>query len=284
MYRSAFTRAAALAALALIAAPTAFAKKKSKAPPPPKVGFQQDEGWSMSCYYPPDWGSLKELDRRAARGKVLDDMMSQWAGKREDGVSFNANIVEDMETTLLGKMELVEAVSAQNLELCKAAATGGGTSAWESWLRGAPAKLTAGECFTHFDFTMYDYLEIAQGWQRAMPICRDDKIRISGTPKDKFRISDKGPWITVAGDPDQPTVGGDWPCNLEGCLAGILVLRFVGESGVESIVPIGDSREWRAPENGEITYRINDTTFFDNVWFKNGQIQDRTSIEITGVQ
>lgn len=285
MKGSGFVRFTALCALLSVATTgDALAKKKSKEPPPPQVGWVKQEGWSMACYYPPDFSKMTGSERRAAWGKSIDEMKSQWLGKREDGVSFNETVVDEMETTLLGKIELVEGAVKQNLEHCKKAAAGGGTEEWESWLRSSPRTLTAGECHTPFDYSMFDYLDINTGWQQARPICKDNRIVIKGSSKDKFRITDKGPWITVAGDPDQRTTGAEWPCNVEGCLAGMLVLRFVSEAGVETIIPVGTELVWMAPENGEISFRINDTTFFDNVWFKNGAIQDRTSIEVSGVE
>lgn len=282
---SAIARLTAISAIVAVASTgDALAKKKDKAPPPPQVGWQTQEGWTMSCYFPPDFAKMTGAERRAAWGKTLDEMKTQWAGGRNDGVAFNETLVEDMETTMLGKMELIEPIAQQNLDFCKKAAMGGGTDEWQSWMRASPARLTAGECATPFDYSMFDYLDINQGWQQARGICKDDRIVIKGSPKDRFRINDKGPWITVAGDTAQPTTGGDWPCNIEGCYAGMLVLRFVSEAGVESIVPVGEERVWAAPENGEISFRINDTSFFDNQWFKNGAIQDRTSIEISGVE
>ena len=59
------------------------------------------------------------------------------------------------------------------------------------------------------------------------------KIVISGSDSDKYRISDDGPWITIVGDPDKSTEGTDLPCNQEGCLAGMLIMRFVSVDGDE---------------------------------------------------
>lgn len=276
-----------LVALSLmaLASSDAEAKKKKKAPPPPKVGWQQEEGWKNACYFPPDWGSLTEIDRRTARAKALDEMKAQWAGGRSDGVSFTEQTVEDAETTLLGRPELIEQVATENLTLCQGVATGkAGPDQWQSWLRALPGKLTAGECAVHLDYTMFDYLDIGTGWQRPLGMCQGDKVRISGTVKDKYRVRDDGPWITVAGDAATPTSGGDWPCNVGGCLEGMLVARFVTEAGVEIILPVGTELVFTAPEHGELSYRINDTTFYDNTWFKSGTITDRTAIEISPAQ
>ena len=49
-------------------------------------------------------------------------------------------------------------------------------------------------------------------------------------------------------------------------MAGMLIMKHVGKSGMESVVPVGSSATFTAPEDGEISYRINDTTFYDNTY------------------
>jgi len=270
--------------LALVLSPTAQAKKKKNAEPAmPPVGWQTEEGWTTKCYFPPNWGAMQETDRKMARAKALDEMKSQWLGGLDDGVSFSERSVDDLETTLLGRPEGIEAVAAQNLDYCKKVATGqGDTGAWESWIKGLPAKLTSGECRTPFDYTMFDYLDIFKDWNRTVPICEGNKVRITATLNDKYRVRDNGPWINAAGDPDVSTAGSEeFPCNMEGCFEGMFYARFVTEKGVETILPVGTSYVFEAPENGEISYRINDTTFYDNKWFKTGAIEDHTAIEIS---
>ena len=69
--------------------------------------------------------------------------------------------------------------------------------------------------------------------------------------------------------------------NLEGCKAGMLIMKHVGKSGMESVVLVGSSATFTAPEDGEISYRINDTTFYDNTWKQSGSVIDHTSIEVS---
>ena len=196
--------------------------------------------------------------------------------------SGEVGMFDEIETTLFGDMSKVETVAVKNLEFCATASTGGSVDGWNSWLNGLSAQLTAGECFNHFDYTMYDYLEIDTGWQRSMPICKDDKVRISGTSKDKFRIADKGGWITVAGDQGDPTSGSsELPCNFEGCFRGMLILQFTTEASVETIYPVGEELIFTAPEHGTLSYRVNDDTFYDNTWYQSGGIIDHASVEIT---
>ncbi len=113
-----------------------------------------------------------------------------------------------------------------------------------------------------------------------MAVCAGDAIVISGTAGDKYRISDDGPWINADGDPSQPATGADYPCNLEGCYAGQLIARLVGESGMETIFPVGTRLTWTAPEHGVLSITINDTIYYDNKWYQSGSIIDRTAIEI----
>jgi len=266
----------------LILPGVAAAKKKKDEPAPPPVGWHVEEGWAHSCFHPPDWAQLNTIDRKMKRAEALDEMIAQWRGGRDDGITFPEQRIDDLETTLLGRPEDIESTSAANLGHCKASATGSGSDAWGAWLRDLPGKLTEGECHTPFDYTMFDYLDIGNGWQRPMPICQGDRVQISGTSKDRFRVSDDGPWITVAGDPDRSTSGmGDYPCNLEGCLEGMLLLKFTTEAGIETILPVGSGIVFEAPEHGEIAYRINDVSLFDNKWYTSGGIEDHTAIEIS---
>jgi len=271
--------------VASVGAPAWAKRKKNKKPVAPPVGWQTEEGWAHHCYYPPDFGAMADGPRRMARSEVLDAMISQWNGDREDGVSFDEEKVMSVETVLLGRPEKIETVSVENLEECKKSATGAGTGAWGSWIKSRPGVLTAGECLTPFTYTMFDYLEIGDGWQRTLPICGGDEVRISGTVRDKYRLSESSPWINVEGDPNQPTLGSaEHECNLEECFAGMLIMRYVTNSGVTTIYAVGSELIFEAPEDGEISYRINDYTFYDNVYYQKGSLIDHTAIEISPAQ
>jgi len=253
-------------------------KKKKKRKGPPPTGWQEVEEGQPHCYYPPDWSTFNEIDRRMKRSEAMDEALNQWRGQRNDGVSMKEQTIDDVETVLLGRPEKIESFLADNLVQCES----GNTASWAAWTKGLKAALTVGECNHPLDYTMFDYLDIGTGWQRPLKICKGDKIRLSGTAKDQYRTSDSTPWITVLGDPAQPTTGSDDPCNIEGCLAGMLIMKFVGKAtGFETIVPVGASAVFTAPEDGEISYRINDTSFFDNVWHKSGSVIDHTAIEVS---
>lgn len=272
---------AAARTLGLAAVAALAACKGPPAPAAPPVGWHQEaEGMAFACYFPPDWAKLPEGDRKQARANALDAMKEQWAGKRDGGMSVEEGVLDDVEVTLLGSPTNIEDVVSQNLEQCRKVAGGGSAEVWGSWVKALPAKLNAGQCLTPLDYTMFDYLEIDTAWQRPLRICKGNKVKVWATTQDKFRLTDKGPWITVEGDPSQPTIGGEWPCNIEGCKAGMLVMKFVTEAGVELIKPVGAQLIFEAPEHGEISFRINDTTLYDNLWFRNGGITDHAAITV----
>jgi hypothetical protein len=259
-------------------------KKQKGPPPPPPVGWHREEGWKGDCYYPPNFDGLGEGDRKIARQQALEAMKTQWSGGREEFVSFDANLVEEVEIVLLGRPANIEAVSRSNLELCQAVMKGGDAGGWQSYLSGLPAKLTAGECMQPLTYTVFDYLDLGRSWQRPIGMCKDDKARIIATAKDKYRISDNGAWINVEGDTSQKATGAEWPCNIEGCYVGMLVGKFTTDSGVETVFPIGTELEFTAPEHGTLSISVNDTIWYDNKWFKSATIEDRTAITIEPAQ
>lgn len=273
-------RSLAVLALALVS-PVALAKKDKKKKkgeePVVLVGWQTQEGWAGECYFPPQWDTLTETERRQARSTALDAMLKQW---QAEAVGLDEEAAMDVETVLLGRPESIEGVVAQNLEQCKKVMGGGDGGAWRSWVKSLPGTLTAGECRQPLDYQMFDYLSIGTDWQRPLSICKDERVRVKGTIKDKYRITEDGPWITVEGDLDQPATGTDLPCNVEGCYRGMLIMRFVADSGWEKVMPVGAETEFMAPEHGTIWYRINDDTFHDNTWFKSRGIEDHTAIEV----
>ena len=280
MTRKLLATLVACMALSLVFAASAEAKKKKKKGPPP-VGWHESSEGQPQCYHPPQWDSFNEIDRRMKRSEGMDEALNQWRGLRNDGVSFGDDMIDAVETVLLGRPEKIEAFLIDNLARCEQ----GDAAGWEQWAKGLKAVLTAGECNHPLDYTMFDYLDIGSGWQRPLKICKGDQIIISGTVKDLYRLSDDSPWINVSGDPEQPTSGADAPCNLEGCMAGMLIMKFVGKAtGFETIVPVGQKAAFSAPEDGEVSYRINDTSFYDNKWHRSGSVMDHTAIEIRPAQ
>lgn len=259
---------------------TADAKKPKAPPPPPVNAWGHEEGWKADCFYGADFDKLPDGDRKLARQHALEEMKKQWLGQREDDVKMEDTVVDDVETTLFGRPELIEQVVVANLEQCKAYMKGGPISAWSGWLNPLSGKLTAGECLVPLTYTLFDYLDLGRGWQRPTTICKGNRAHINGTIADKYRITDNGPWITVEGDPAQKAIGADYPCNIEGCYVGMLVGKFVGDDGIETTFPIGADKIFVAPSNGELSWGINDTTWYDNKYFKSASVEDRVAITL----
>jgi hypothetical protein len=258
--------------------------KKTKGPPPaPPVGWHKEEGWKGECYFPPEYDKLLEGDRKLARQRALEGMKLQWSGGKDETLSFDAGVVDDVETTLLGRPVAIESVSLKNLEMCRAVMTGGDTAAWQAWLSSLPSSLTAGECNTPLTYTLFDYLDIGHGWQRPVHICKGNKAKITTTVKDRYRITEKGEWINSEGTPEKATQP-EYPCNIEGCTVGMVVGKFVTDDGVETIFPIGAGTVFVAPEHGTLYYTVNDTTWYDNKWFKSSTVEDKTAITIEPVE
>lgn len=255
---------------------------KIATPAGPAVGWFQETGWTGSCYNPAEFEKLELTDRRIARQQALEALKSQWSGARSDGVAFDERIIDDVDTTLLGRPDAIEMVSRKNLEYCRQVmGAGAPKDPWQAWLRALPNQLTAGECNSPFDYQLIQYLEINAPWQQPIHFCKGNRAIFEATEKDLYRIVENGPWINTDGDTTQKATGSEYPCNIEGCYAGQLIGRFVTDSGVVSIFPMGIRKDFEAPENGTLTWQINDTTWYDNTWRKQGTIIDHTAITVS---
>ena len=125
-------------------------------------------------------------------------------------------------------------------------------------------------------------LEIDMDFANAFPICKGDVIKIAGSINDQYRISDSSEWININGDLNSPSLGNaELPCNIEGCFDGMLILKFTDRDDRETVYPVGQELIFKAPQDGKITYGINDDTFYDNQWYQNGRLIDHTSITIS---
>lgn len=258
--------------------------EKNTEPAPPPVGWHAEEGWTGQCWHPPDFEGLESGEggitaRRMARQETMEQMKSQWLGGRDDGVSFSPGAVEDLETVLFGAPEKIEIVAQKNLAECKQVMGAGADSGgWSSWINGLADQLTEGECMLPFTYTLFDYLDIGVSWHMSVPVCAGDVVVIEGTTSDKYRISEDGPWINADGEPGTMGVGTELPCDLEACAQGMLIGRFTNEDGVEDIFPIGTGTTYKPTAHGTISVTINDTSYYDNTWFKSGGITDRTGV------
>lgn len=269
------------------------AAKPAKAPKPkkgepvvvaPTEGWITEEGATGACWVPPDFEALGAGERRMARNISMEAMKEQWTGLRNDGVSFDAGMIEGLETVLLGYPEKTEQVARDNAERCKAAMRGGGTEAWGTWLTTLPRTLTANECARPLDVTMFWYMDIGMGWQGPASVCAGDKLRIWSSERDYYKVDDGSAWINADGDRSKPATGEGYVCTTESCYAGQVVMRFRGQSGVELIKPVGLELLFTPPEHGQIEFTVNDTTYFNNVYKIERGLQHRTSVTYEPVQ
>ncbi len=269
---------------ALVAAP-ACAKKKKKGGEPPPVGWYQGKDWPGECFFPKNYEELGFGDRKLARADTLIALMDGWAGGHGNP-TFPSKRMTYFETILLGEPNEVEAVSVKNAAFCKAymeaEAETRSDADWAKWFDTEPDRLTEGDC-PHAPLvdTIFQYLDIGEGWQFKFGVCQGDKVTIKGTAVDKYQIVEGGPWIDVEGNGEKATTE-DMPCNIEGCYHGQLVMRYTGIDHTEQVIPVGSLTTWTAPGHGHIDVRINDTSFFDNKYREANGLIDHTSITYVG--
>jgi len=252
----------------------------------PKVGWHQEETWTLACFHPPQYDAMLEMERRDSWQGSMEAMDSQWRGERGDGISVGEDILDQIDYQFSAYPQKVEEVSQQNLEKCRQVATGQlSKDDWQAWIKGLPTQLTAGECRTHFLDTVMDTLSITTEFENSFPICEGDRIRISGSIQDQYRISDDTEWITIAGNQNSSSLGKEnLPCNTEGCFDGMLILQFTDLDNRVTVYPVGGELEFKAPRDGYISYGINDDTYYDNQWYQRGGLIDHASVTVAPVE
>lgn len=276
-----------LAILSPLLATNAMAgkKKKNKAPAAPMVGWNQIEGQAGACYHPPQFDEMTSGTKRLAWQDARNELMGQWQGQRGDGISFNGTSVINVETALLATAARIESVSQDNLKHCLSAMASGSTAAWESWFDDLYGQLTLGECpwpkFNSADLVT-NYLNLNLEWQNGVKVCKGDKVRINISDFDYYRLEAKGPWMQAdgSGAPASPNA----PCQMPECTQGMVVYRFRGQSGMQTIGPIGFTTIFEALEHGTLDLMINDDELADNLYKVEGGLEHHAIIEYTPVR
>lgn len=253
-------------------------------PAGPLEGWVKQEGWAGSCYFPPNFEAIGGGARRIARSEALTAVVAQWRGEPDSFVQFNSDWVTAAETTLLGHPDKIEWVAAENAAQCqRAMERGGNLSQWSEWFEGVIPRMQEGLCpYRALDYTVYDYLSITTGWQFDRRVCAGDTFDVTASTIDYYRITDGGPWINAEGDPNQPAIGTDLPCNIEGCFRGQVVMKYRGDDGHEMVIPVGSGAHFEAPGHGQVWVAINDDSYTDNNFKVEAGMQHHTSIEYDG--
>lgn len=258
--------------------------KKKKGNEEPKVGWvKPSEDAAGACLYPPKWDDLTTNPRQLARAQAIADVLAQWKGERGDGVEIPTKFAYELETILLGDPKDIEAIAAENAQWCEKRMAGTVTNEqWGDWVAALAPRLTAGECRgSLLPQEMHDYLNIDGDWHMKMPFCKDDIVIVTASTQDKYQIEAKGPWIDVAGDKDKPAKGEGFPCTVENCYEGTMLVRFRNYDGsIEKIYPMGGSGalEIRIPDHGHLSVQINDDDWHDNHWKVDGGMQHHTGV------
>lgn len=258
-------------------------KKKKKGKKDERVGWvKPSEEASGACYYKPNFEEMTSGPRKIARSEAIEAVLSQWKGERGDGVTMPEKYAYDIETVLLGDPKDIEVIIDENTEWCEKRMAGEATdAAWAEWVAGLSTRLTKGECKgSLLPREMHDYLNISGEWHMKMPFCKGDKVIVSASTKDLYRVREGGPWITIAGELGKSVTGDQWACTLEGCYHGTLVARFRNYDGtIEQIFPVGSgATEYTCPDHGYLEVMINDDAWHDNVWKVEGGMQHHAGV------
>ncbi len=242
-----------------------------------------EAGWSNSCFRSPDFSALSGETLEKAQRDTLSAMYLQWRGGRNDGVKIDKDLAAEVAGLLRTRLDRVPEIVGPNFDYCETVMSeGAATIAWGNWMATLPETLTEGECLTPFEEDWFHHLELDRSWQGDLPLCAGEAIKITATSNDHYQLSKNGPWLNVTGDGTPPAAGA--PCVEEGCVGGMLVGRFDGESGEVWIFPVGTGISWVAPDQGVLSLSVNDSSWDDNSWQVMNQVREQVGIQITSEQ
>ena len=117
-------------------------------------GWQQQEGWTHGCYYPPNFEALGGMARQ-------DAGMNGLMRLRLNGRAIEMMASHLVKTSWMRWRSLfwprppkLKSFSKPILEHCLKSAQGQGANEWGAWLRSQPAQLTEGECYNGLSYTL----------------------------------------------------------------------------------------------------------------------------------
>lgn len=256
-------------------------KKSPAVDAAPTTGWQMEEGWSGSCFVPPDYDAVQDLELRTKMQKdTIGAMALQWVGARRDGVSFDADVAEETRDYLLVHPDRAADIAAQNLEHCLGVMRDGGTtSSWGSWLVELHSDLAEEDCPEPLEDTFHT-LDLKAGWQLDIDLCAGQEYVVRAPASEYFYLTDPGPDFTVEGIADPLPPEGALCREVAGCKWGQLVGRFESESGEVEVFPIGAEKELVALEAGRLSVAINDDDPEHNVYRIVSGVQDGVTVEV----
>ena len=256
-------------------------KKTPEADAAPTTGWQMEEGWSGSCFVPPDFAAIEDVELRTKMQKdTLGAMALQWAGARRDGVNFDAEMSEETRDYLLVHPDRAGDIASQNHEHCVGVMRDGlTTSSWGSWLVELHADLAEEACPEPLE-DVFHTLDIKSGWQLDVDLCAGQEYVIRAAASEVFFLQDGGPEVTVEGLSDPLPPEGAYCREVAGCSWGQLVGRFEAEDGTVEVFPIGAEREGIAPSAGRLSVAVNDDDHSDNAFQIEGGVQDGVTVEV----
>ena len=273
-------------AMALVA-PAALAKKKKKDEAPKIEPNSWFDYHGVQCYNPPDYAvEENEPNRRMLRQHAMEALMSQMRGEINEQFVIDERKIDAWETDFLGKPTGVEGFSTDNLAQCKKYAEGElGLSDYMTWFAAGGKRATAGDCRNPLAYELHQTLSVQESWQVRRHICIGDQVLIETTASNKYTVADTGdyettPWITPAGDPEQPEAGEGFPCPH--CPVGAVIYRFEPEDKSQPAVieVLGASLEYKSENNGYISFTINDVTYYDNTFHESNGVIDYLPLSI----
>lgn len=245
----------------------------------PTSGWHIEEGWSGSCFLPPDFEAIEDVElREKMRQDTVTAMALQWEGARRDGVNFDAEMADRV--ALLLQPQRVPEVAAANYELCvEVMRDGVTTSRWGRWVQELHEELEEEACPNPLEDTFHS-LEVSRGWQLDVEMCAGQAYRIKAPTSELFQLGPEREYISVEGEPEALPPEGAYCREVAGCAWGQLVARFESEDGEVTLIPIGGEYEGTAPAAGRLSIAINDDDHSDNRWRVRDGVQDGAAVEV----
>ena len=239
-----------------------------------------------TCYAPPDFTTMGRSEAQSTRLTAYDQAKRRWAGEVEPAFKLSDRQLSELEAVYLNRPEDLGPMLAIDLTLCQQWANGNlDLDTYGTELVAQSRAVGKGRCEPTAFTLISNHLLVDKSWQVEIPLCKDQRVVVSlSNARYSITYSDQVPteqvrWISADGDPDSTNLDGA-PCQSQGCKPGMVVGRFVPQVGDPIIFPVGKSLTYTAPAHGDLSFRINDDSFYDNRFFQEKQVFDFLVIEV----